>query len=935
MSSDRWQRVEEIFHQAAELASEARLAFLDEACAGDESLRREVQSLLAHDAESGDTLANAVAQAAEGAGLVEDLTGKRMGLYQITGQVGEGGMGVVYRAVRATDFEKQVAVKLVKRGMDTDSILQRFRHERQILAALDHPNIARLLDGGATEDGRPYLVMEYVEGAPITEYSERHGLDIPARLQLFQAICSAVHYAHQNLVVHRDLKPSHILVTAEGVPKLLDFGIAKLLEADADVTVAALRFMTPECASPEQVRGEAVTTASDVYSLGVLLYHLLTGAHPYHFTTRTAEEITRIICETEPKKPSELRRLSKDLDNIVFKAMDKDPARRYTSAEQFSEDIRRYLAGLPVMARAHTFRYRASKFVRRHKTASVAAGLLALSLMGGMGATLWEAHIAQIERSRAERRFADVREIANSLMFEVHDAVRNLPGSTAARKLIVDRALRYLDKLARESRGDAGLQDELASAYEHLGDVQGAPGEGNLGDSAGALASYRKSLDIRRARAEGDSRNIQTRRRLSQALQSLAKLQMAIGNTAEVLENGRAALAIDQAIHQDGRSTGGDSQRLAIDFEILGDLLGGNASSANLADSQGALDNHRKALEMQEAAVKAEPANVKWKNGIPLYQMKIADDLAKLGRRTEALAYYQRALPWLESRAANPTDVPAAYLLASVYSRIGDTLLMSGDAAGALRHYQAEAKTIQPLALADPKDANLLLAMAAAEANLGNASVRAGNSREGLAHLERAARLGQTRLASDPDNGNLRSGFALLMVWTGMGRQMRGELGPALENYRAALKIFQSLANAQPQDVDSRLNVAASSNAIAGILLKQGKTDEARETYRAALGLAESFAASESGSEAARYTVADAYAGLGSVAAAEASSGRTRPTEQTWREARSWFQRSVAMWGRVNNPGAMSPNGFDTPGPGKVRAELARCDAALNKLASQ
>ncbi len=298
--------------------------------------------------------------------------------------------------------------------------------------------------------------------------------------------------------MHRDLKPGNILVTPEGAPKLLDFGIAKLLEPDADATSTALRAMTPECASPEQVRGEPVTTATDIYSLGVLLYHLLTGEQPYRFATRTSEEITRIICQSEPKKPSSIQPLPGELDSIALQAMHKDPRRRYASAEQLAEDIRRYLVGLPISARRDTLAYRASKFVARHRGATAAAALFACSLVAGTTVSLWEAHVARTERARAERRFDDVQQLAGSIIFDLQDRLARLPGTTEVRKDLVATALTYLDGLSNEAWGDLGLQRELAEGYLRIGTIPGRRANQNLGDSRGALESLRKAERIAR-----------------------------------------------------------------------------------------------------------------------------------------------------------------------------------------------------------------------------------------------------------------------------------------------------------------------------------------------------------------------------------------------------------------------------------------------------
>lgn len=459
--------------------------------------------------------------------------GCRIGPYRLSRELGRGGMGTVYLGVRDDDaFQKRVAIKILERGMDTDAIVRRFRNERQILAGLEHPCIAGLLDGGSTPEGLPYFAMEYIEGQAIVDYCESRQLDTTARVKLFQSVCAAVQYAHQNLIVHRDIKPANVLVTTDGTPKLLDFGIAKLLDPELwgqtlAPTAAGLQLMTPEYASPEQVRGDAVTTATDVYSLGVLLYELLTGRLPYRLTSRAPADIVRAVCESVPMRPSTAvtqlagvdpnvesppsdgrpdtssprsgrerprpdtdrlrRRLAGDLDNIVLKALSKEPSRRYASVDQFSEDLRRHLAGLPVIARKDTLGYRTAKFVRRNRAAVAAGAMTFAALIAGIVGTTWQARAAQRERLIAEQRFGDVRQLANSLLFEVHDAVRDLPGSTPARQLLVSKGLEYLDKLSRDAGDHPELQRELASAYLKVGDVQGRPFNPNLGDTSSCV----------------------------------------------------------------------------------------------------------------------------------------------------------------------------------------------------------------------------------------------------------------------------------------------------------------------------------------------------------------------------------------------------------------------------------------------------------------
>ncbi|MBK8465910.1 MAG: protein kinase [Chloracidobacterium sp.] len=407
-----WEEIKEIFSSALELEPGSRANFVSERCAGNAELKTEVESWLASHAASENFIETPLLSQDglfAGTGI---SVGRRFGNYEIVREIGHGGMGAVYLAKRTDgEFEQKTALKIVRQTVAESQMIERFRRERQILASLNHPNIARLLDGGVSENGEPFFVMEYVEGEPITDFSKHEAISLDEKLQLFLHACSAVGYAHRNLVVHRDIKPGNILVTAQGEPKLLDFGLAKLLDEDlsGDTTQTAFRALTPAYASPEQLRNEPITTASDIYSLGIVLYELLTSERPFHFEGKSLDEIIRTVTVIDPPPPSSnpesairIPQLKGDLDNIVLMSLRKEPERRYQSVEAFAEDIERYLKGLPVAARSATVKYRASKFIQRHKVGVFAAGLIFLSLIGGIIATIRQTRAAEREKEKAE-----------------------------------------------------------------------------------------------------------------------------------------------------------------------------------------------------------------------------------------------------------------------------------------------------------------------------------------------------------------------------------------------------------------------------------------------------------------------------------------------------------------------------------------------------
>ena len=590
MAGPGWQNQKDVFLAALARPPELRGAFLDAACGGDDELRRDVESLLAaHDA-AGSFLSSPIGLDTEGAedAGAPDAVPQRIGPYRILDTIAHGGMGTVYRAVRDDDaFRKTVALKLVRGGRHSDYFERRFRQERQILARLQHPNIATVLDGGTAEGGQPYLVMEYVEGQPITRFCAAQGLGIRDRLALFRTVCGAVQYAHQNLVIHRDIKPANVLVDGSGVPKLLDFGIAKLLASGVDPDVAptdtVLPMMTPEYASPEQVRGQPVTTASDVYSLGVLLYELLAGRRPYEVQTDSLESIVRTICETEPRAPSEAVRgrsqLRGDLDTIVLKALRKEPERRYRTAHDLSEDLRRHLEGLPVTARADTIGYRAGKFVSRHRTAVAAAFLVSASLVAGIVTTTRQARLAQ-------RRFDEARRLIHTVIFDIQPKMGAVAGTTSLRKDLIEGTLQYLEALTRDAGDNPALLRELSASYVQLARVQGAQGAANVGDTQAARRTLGEAEKLVERLLKLDPNGPESLHEAVAVERNVALSYLYQGAYAPAQQHARRAIALAE-------------RQVAVrpDFQAREDLADAHRTLANSSDSAEAFDRSREIYE--------------------------------------------------------------------------------------------------------------------------------------------------------------------------------------------------------------------------------------------------------------------------------------------------------------------------------------------------
>ena len=673
MTPERWREVRDAFDRVVDLGREEQDRALEELAGRDADLAREVRALVAAGARDARFLADPAN--APASGDAADRRGERVGAWELLSPLGEGGMGRVYLARRAdSSFEKLAAVKFVHAELLSPWLRERFAAERQALATLEHPGIARLLDGGESASGEPYLVLEYVEGRPLVADALARQLGLRARIELFLQVLEAVAYAHRHLVVHRDLKPGNILVTAEGEAKLLDFGIAKILDpsgSSGTATRTFLRALTPEYASPEQVRGEPISTASDVYSLGVVLYELLTGERPYRLTSRTPEEASRAVLEQEPRRPStvggpgvdrpplERCRLRGDLDTIVLKALAKDPARRYASVADFAGDLRRHLAGLPVLARPDRFAYRARKFVVRHRWAVAAAGLAAFSLLLGSGVALRQAAAARRAEAGARSEAETARRVSEFLvdLFKISEPGEARGNAVTARELLDRGARQVEEQLGAQPAVRARLLRAIGRAYGELG----------LYEPASLALESELAAEVALYGPESAE--------TAATLSVLAKAQMNRAAYAEARDSAGRALAIQERLHgPEDLATADTLSQLGIAHWYLGNLedarrvlerslslrerllgpqhgdLGGILNNvailrAQQGDLAGARDLYERALALFERDLGPDHPNVaRTLNNLAIVRLDAGDAAAARGMHERALAVRRRIL---------------------------------------------------------------------------------------------------------------------------------------------------------------------------------------------------------------------------------------------------------------------------------------------------
>ena len=915
MTLDRWTYINDLFHAAIALETEKRTAYLIKVCRGDDELRQEVENLIAgHERAEASMHTDFIRGAVQQLAREETVTvGQQFGPYQVLREIGRGGMGRVFLAERADhEFHRRVAIKLIKRGMDSDAIIRHFRNEREILASLDHPNIARLLDGGTSRDGLPYFVMDYIDGQPIDSFCDQHGYSISERLQLFRKVCGAVSYAHQHLVIHRDIKPSNILVTSEGDPKLLDFGIARLLRTDegsgSSATLTGLPLMTPEFASPEQILGLPASTLTDVYSLGIVLYKLLTGTSPYTF--QSALDAAKTISQAEPKKPSTAvaevhaldatrnagsaatisegsmerarKRLKGDLDNIVLMAIRKEPQRRYQSVEQLSEDIRRHLESLPVSARHDSLGYRLAKFSRRHRAAVTAGLLAALMLVAGIVTTSLEARrarqqeqLAKDEQARAERRFNEVRQLARTVLFDYHDAIKNLPGSTPVRERLVRDALKYLDGLATEAASDRSLLRELASAYERVSDVQGGTLEANLGNTAEAIKSGEKALKIRAALLASDPHDLGVQQELASSYLKLGTLLWETGDLPKAADYLRQAVKLREGLIKSKPADTALQRDLAAGYDRLGMLLleEGNPSAA--------LTNHRQSLQLYTSVPALEQTQENMRRALSVAYEHIGSDLLELNDLPGALQNNSHAL---SIRAALTRDFP----LNSEHQR---TLQVS--------YY-----------------------------NQGEILARMGRTREALANYRLEVAIADKLLRTDPSNEQSRGDLAYGLIRVGDMLFKLSNYSDALAKYRRSHELRTVDVKADPANLWKRSSLIEAKAKICKTLAAMQEDATAREACSDALSIMLATTL-QPDNAAIRSFFADTFSDLGEADAilADNKSLPMAERQSSWRAARSLYVRSLEIWQDLEKRKILVQ--ADSGKDAIVLRKIALCDSAL------
>lgn len=762
---DRWQQVKEILHEASELPEAQRGAFVLKASGGDAELIAEVESLLLSFDDASDFLEDPPVQLG---GVGAALEGRNIGDYKIESLIAKGGMGSVYLARKEMDgVPMKVALKVIRFAASQAYLTRRFRMERQILARLTHENILRLLDGGVTPEGLPYIVTEYLDAQNLEQWIETQPT-LSMRLKVFQGICDGVAYAHRNLVVHGDIKPSNILITRDGTPKLVDFGIARLLSEKEDgdpeggqLTITMTPALTPSWASPEQLRGEPLTIESDCYELGRILFFLLTDRKPFDFAGLSSQQILEKLKREQPPKPSTITgdaRLAGDLDNIALKSLEYELGHRYRSVDAFADDIERHLAMRPVLARRQTGSYRLQKFVQRNKVLVSTATAACIALLLAIGAALYQARQARLSYESSRQRFEQLRTLANSLIFETDEALVGLQGATKVRLRLVKSSLGYLDELSKQDTSDPQLKEDLAAAYEKIGEIQGGTGFLNFGQTNEALASFRKSEALRESIRKDAKKAPDFLAASNNLARIYARISATLRDTGDIeagLSYERKALGIRQALFENAPGNLTFKRALASSLTTL------SGSLSQMGDYSGVMETRREALKMHEEIVASNPKEASDLRGLALALARMASIEMHENLLKESLEHYKRAIDIdLGILARNPTHAP--YLLSSGWSHnnYGVILVRLGRAAEALDHFTEARKLYESVSFADDRDVRSKSLLETCRIRTAQALLSLGRNHDALRFVQTALS-GREKLAVlNPASAGVQGEFA-------------------------------------------------------------------------------------------------------------------------------------------------------------------------------
>ncbi|NNE65750.1 MAG: protein kinase [Pyrinomonadaceae bacterium] len=877
-----WEKIEQIVSEALGKSGRERTDFLESCWLETPDLRADVELLLSNESRADEFFDQPAAlrfASVIDEGEDRELVGRQIGHYRLVREIGSGGMGAVFLAERTDgEFEQMVAVKMLRREFNTSSIRNRFEQEKQIHAGLEHPNIARLIDAGSTDDGIPFLVMEYIDGEPIVDYCERLKIGLKKRLELFRKVCRAVSFAHRNLVIHRDLKPSNIMIAETGEPKLLDFGISKLLDTEAggESTVTKFGAMTPEYASPEQIEGSSVTTSTDIYSLGVILFELLTGERPFGDHSKVSR--LNDVLESEPRKPSDVvsgiarhsgeavadisdgkgpegrpdtdrkmtarthknngetrlhnpvgnpKGIRGDLDNIVLKALRKEPERRYETVEQFSADIRRHLDGLPVSARPATWSYRTGKFVRRNRLAVIAAAIVLVAILGGVFATLWQARIAQAEKLKAEKRFADVRGLAKSILFEIYPSIEKLEGSIDARKQIVDNALKYLDRLSTEASDNKELQLELAEAYKKVADVQGNNKYSNLGDLKGSFETYKKARGLIEDVFTTDPGNSSLKDQLANVLEEEAYVVWWLGDNPEAYKNFKRARKLREELVASEQ----DKDRHRLLLANL-DLFYGDVPFWENKNDE-AQKIFESAHESLKTLIAKDPSNLD-------YRAKYAYSFNRLSKISAKNGKYEEALSRLETAkrltAQNVEEKPNDYkyredLWGNQWG-ICELFILQNKAKEARDRCPETVETRRKMVELEPANLTAKYHLALSYGYLGRAYRMSKEYDKALETLDEAIKNLDLVLKENADNVGYTQERIIALHAKAVVFERQNRFREAESVFVEVAADYNNLLDRNPEDSRSKLNLFKTYADLGKNLELQGRPDDSRSWYK-------------------------------------------------------------------------------------------------------